>query len=389
VTRILHVITGLSTGGAEIMLLNLLAATSGNHCQAVISLKDEGTIGPKIRELGIPVYSVGMRRWSPNPFRALPMISAARSFNPQVIQGWMYHGNLMASLAGAGMQHPTPVVWDIQQSITSVGSYGWMTGAVIRLGALVSKHPSTIIYASRTGANQHENLGFHAARQIIIPNAIDCQAFHPDSTWARQIRDEFGFDDDTVLVGQVARFHPMKDHAGFLRAAALLVQRYPSARFVLIGTNVTMEQPVLRQLVVELQLQDRVVLLGERSDMPRLTAALDIACSPSAWGEAFSLAIGEAMASGVPCVVTDVGDSAFIVADTGFSVPPSDAQALAHAIGQLIEAGPDYRRQLGRAARRRIENEFSLPEIARRFEELYQRLSKRKSGDFDIQPAQV
>ncbi len=371
-TRILHVITGLSTGGAEMMLFKLLTVSHGNHCQAVISLKDEGTIGPRIRELGVPVYSLGMQRGTLNPFRALPMISIARRFDPQLIQGWMYHGNLMASLAGVAMRHATPVIWDVQQSIAKVASYGQMTAAVIRLGAKVSKHPSTIIYASKTGAKQHEDLGFHPRRQVIIPNGIDCQAFHPDHACAQEIRDELGFGSDTVLVGQVARFHPMKDHAGFLRAAGLVARRYPKARFVLIGTNVTIKQPALRQVIAEQQLQDRVALLGERSDTTRLTAGLDIACSPSAWGEAFSLAIGEAMACGIPCVVTDVGDSAHIVADTGLSVPPSDPRALAQAIGRLIEAGSEHRRQLGRAARRRIESEFSLPEIARRYEDLYQ-----------------
>src|SRR5260370_27560276 len=124
-------------------------------------------------------------------------------------------------------------------------------------------------------------------------------------------------------------------------------------------------------MIAEQQLDGRVALLRERADRPQLRAGLDIAGSPSAWGEAFSRAIAEAMACGIPCVVTDVGDSAYIVADTGLSVPPSDPQALAQAIGRLIEAGPEHRRQLGMAARRRIENEFSLPEIAARFATIY------------------
>lgn len=369
--RILHIITGLSTGGAEIMLLNLLAATRPNQSQLVVSLKDEGTIGPRIRELGVPVYALRLQKWAPNPFGTLPMISLARRFKPQIIQGWMYHGNLMASLAAIWMGRPTPVLWGVQQSIVKAGSFGPTTAVVIRFGAWLSKHPSTIIYASKTGAKQHEDQGFHPRNQVVIPNAIDCEAFQPDKTNARQIREELGFDSDTVLIGQVARFHPMKDHAGFLRAAGAVSRRYPQARFVLIGTNVTIEQPMLRRLVEEQRLQGRVALLGERSDMPRLTAGLDIACSPSAWGEAFSLAIGEAMACGIPCVVTDVGDSAYIVADTGLSVPPSDPRALAEAIARLIDGGATHRQQLGMAARKRIENKFSLPEVARRYQDLY------------------
>ena len=119
------------------------------------------------------------------------------------------------------------------------------------------------------------------------------------------------------------------------------------------------------------RLDQRIFLMGERSDLPRITAALDIACSSSAWGEGFSNAIGEAMACGVPCVVTDIGDSGFIIGDTGLLVPPRNPQALADAISRLIVAGADRRQQLGAAARLKVEKEFSLASITCRFAELY------------------
>lgn len=334
-------------------------------------MKDDGTIGPRIKELGVPVHTLNLDRAFPNPLRLLSLRSAVRQFRPDVIQGWMYHGNVMASIASILSGSRPPVVWDVQQSVRRVSDYGWLTGLVIRLGALTSRNPVKIIYVSHTGARQHEALGYVAKKKIVIPNGIDCEAFGPDAEARQQVRAELGITPDNVLVGLVARYHPMKDHAGFLAAAGQLARTYPSIRFMLIGKGVTHEQPAIRQLVCEHDLQDRVFMLGERHDTPRLTAALDIACSASAWGEALSVAIGEAMACGVPCVVTDVGDSAYLVGNTGVAVPPGEPAALADAIRRLVEAGANYRRTLGDAARKRIEQEFSLPAVVSRYEDVY------------------
>jgi len=368
--RILHVTTGLTTGGAEIMLLKLLSANNGVWESAVVSLMDEGTIGSKIAALGIPVHSLGLRRGRPNPVSVLSLKSIARQFQPQLIQGWMYHGNLGASLASVSMQGRVPVLWSIRQSLYDITRERRLTRAMIRLGAFFSWHPANIIYNSQISARQHELFGFRTSKSVVIPNGFDSQLFRPDSQARHQIRRELGVGMDAILVGLIARLHSVKDHSGFLRSAAFVTRVHPSVYFVLAGSGVNKEESALRSLIAEHRLEGRTFLLGERSDIPKLTAALDIACSTSL-GEGFSNAIGEAMACGVPCVVTDVGDSAYVVADAGLLVPPRDPEALAQAIDHLVDAGPEQRRQLGVAARRRIQTEFSLPTIAHRYEDLY------------------
>jgi len=377
--RILHVITALPTGGAETMLLKLLSATEEQYRHAVVSLKDEGIIGPRIKELGVPVYSLGIRPAAPNPFRVFSIRSVVRQFRPDLIQGWMYHGNIMASVASFLSRGRVPVIWNIRQSVRDLADYGRWTAMVIRLGALMSRGPAKIIYVSQSGANQHETLGYDSGRRIIIPNGIDCEVFHPDSEARKVVRAELGIPPESVLVGLVARYHPMKDHAGFLTAAVQVSRIHPSVRFMLVGKGVSEDQVTLSRTITELQLQGRVFLLGERQDTARLTAALDIACSASLWGEGFSNAIGEAMACGVPCVVTDVGDSAYIIGDTGLSVPPGQTDILAGAIMRLIDVGAEGRRERGMAARQRVACEFSLPSVARRYQELYQRLVLQES----------
>jgi glycosyltransferase involved in cell wall biosynthesis len=369
--RIMHVITGLDTGGAEMMLLKLLSINQGRHQHAVVSLTDRGTtMGDRIARLGVPVYTLGLRASAPNPVRALSIRSLTRQFRPQLIQGWMSHGNLAASLAGWTRNRP-PVIWGVHQSLYDLAKERRLTAAVIRLDAWLSGRVANIIYASQTSRKHHEALGYEPSRGLVIPNGLDCQMFAPDEDAGYQVRRELGILEDAVLVGLVARYHPMKDQAGFLQAAALVAGFHPEARFLLVGPGIK-EQPALVTLIAQLGIGDRVFLLEERQDIPRLTAALDIACSSSI-SESFPNTIGEAMACGVPCVVTDVGDCASIVLDTGRVVPSRAPDALAQAINSLIAAGSPYRRQLGAAARRRVEEEFSLPEIARRYEAVYEK----------------
>jgi glycosyltransferase involved in cell wall biosynthesis len=367
----MHIITGLDMGGAEMMLLKLLSASREYWQSIVVSLKDEGIIGPAITELGVPVECLRLRSYSSNPARFVSLLRLTRKFRPQVIQGWMPHGNLAASLTQFASRIGAPVIWNIRMSLDAVEGEKLTTLGLIRLGALLSRHPAAIIYNSMTGAKQHEKCGYRSAQSAVISNGFDCDVFRPDEGAHSRICEQLGLESSAILIGLVARLHPMKDHFGFLQAASLVSAVHPQARFLLIGKGLAESEPTLAKLIGQLNLAGRVLLLGERTDASKLTAGLDIACSSSAWGEGFSNAIGEAMACGVPSVVTDVGDSAYLVGDTGGTVPPRNPDALAQAIGKLIEAGPAKRKGLGMAARRRIESEFSLSRIARRYENLY------------------
>jgi len=366
----MHVITGLDMGGAEMMLFKLLSASREYWQSIVVSLKDEGMIGPSIAKLGVPVECLHLRPYSPNPARFLSLFSLTRRFRPQVIQGWMPHGNLAASLTQFTSRIAAPVIWNVRMSLDVVDGEKLTTLGLIRLGAFVSRHPTAIIYNSLTGAKQHEKRGYQSAQSAVISNGFDCDVFRPDEEAHHQICEQLGLETTTILIGLVARLHPAKDHIGFLKAASLVSSIHPESRFLLIGKGMVASDPALNNLISQLNLTGRVLLLGERTDISQLTPGLDIACSSSAY-EGFSNSIGEAMACGVPCVVTDVGDSAYLVEDTGVIVPSRNPKALAHAIIQLIDAGSAKRKELGMAARRRIESEFSLPKVARRYEDLY------------------
>jgi glycosyltransferase involved in cell wall biosynthesis len=189
------------------------------------------------------------------------------------------------------------------------------------------------------------------------------------------VRAELGLPPDAPLIAMVARFDPVKDHPTFLEAAARLHARRPDVRFLLCGRDVTWENRGLAAAVERAGARGFVHLLGQREDVARVTAALDLSTLSSSCGEGFSNVVGEAMACGVPCVVTDVGDSGAIVADTGLVVPPRDPEALAAAWAQLLARPAEERAAIGRAARRRIEDNYSLDVIVRRYQDLYEELA--------------
>ena len=371
---LLHIITGLSTGGAERMLYNLLSKTDRLRFEPiVISLMDHGTLGDRIQqELEIPVYTLNLKRGLPTPAAILHLTSLVNRLKPDLIQGWMYHGNLAAQLASVVCIPKIPVVWSIHHSINSLASEKRMTQNIIRFSSIISKSSAQIAFVSQKSKFQHQALGYCSENSCVIPNGFDTSLFLPSVQARGSVREELGLPENSFLIGLIARYHPMKDHANFLRAAAKLLKDFPEVNFILAGSEVNQANQTLSQLIDKLGIANQTRLLGERNDIPRLTAALDLLTSASAYGEAFPLVVGEAMACGVPCVVTDVGDSAMLVGNTGRVVPLRNSEALANAWKELINLGTDGRQALGKAARAKILESFSLESVVAQYERLYE-----------------
>jgi len=353
-------------------LYKLLSKLDGKLFDSVvISLSDSGSpVQERIEALGVPVYSLSMQPGRPTPAAAWRLIRRLYKIRPNLIHGWMNHANLVATLASASLLKRVPVVWGIRQSL-DLKAEEKLAGMIIRIGALLSAWPERILYVSRVAANQHEAIGYRADRRFVIPNGFDCERFQPDTGARASVRAELGLGEETPLIGLIAVYRPMKDHANFLAAASLLIKQGSTTHFLLAGYGVDYSNKELSSKVSTLNLRDRVHLLGERHDIPRLSAALDIGCSSSSWGEGFPNVVGEAMACGVPCVVTDVGDSPWIVGETGWVVPPRDPVALAEAWGSALRMGRGARTELGERARVRIVANFSIDEAVRQYEELY------------------
>jgi glycosyltransferase involved in cell wall biosynthesis len=296
---------------------------------------------------------------------------------PDLLQGWMYHGNLAAQMMAAALPASVPVTWGICNGVLCDEKL--VTSMTVWLGARLSRLPARIITDSAASAEAHQRrLNFSASRWEVIPNGFDLEQFQPCARARSEVRAELSAPANALLVGLVGRYHPVKDHAGFLEAAALIRRQTPQAKFLLAGSGIG-SNPVLMKQAAALGLIDVVHLLDERADVHRIMAALDIAVC-SSYSESFPNVVGEAMCCGVPCVVTDVGSTAYLVGDTGLVVPPRDPLALANACGELIRLGGDGRRALGRAARGRIAERFSIASIAARYERLYEQVIGEKRG---------
>jgi glycosyltransferase involved in cell wall biosynthesis len=371
--KIVHIIGDLRTGGAEAMLCKLLSGMDRRRFDpVVISLRNRGDLGTQMKDLKVPVHVIGMSG-VPTLNKLWRLIRLVKQLEPDVIQGWMYHGNLAAQLTGAFSGKEIPVVWNIRQSNYSLKDEKPLTAAMIWLNARLSGLPTKLVNNSKESARLYEEkLSFNGDKWVIIPNGFDLNDFAPSAAARTKLRQKLGLAENTFLFGMVARYHQMKDHETFLKAASSLLRTNSDVHFVLAGGDVISSNEELSGLIGKLGIQENVHLLGERNDIAQVTAALDVATLSSAYGEGFPNVIGEAMACEVPCVITDVGDSASIVGETGIVVRPRDTNSLAEGWFRLLHMDQDQRRALGILARQRIENLFSLSAIARQYESLYE-----------------
>lgn len=374
--KIVYFTTGLNTGGAEMMLSQLLSRINRKcFSPVVISLLDNGTFGEHIEAEGIPVYTLNMKQGIPTLANIWRLIKIIRQVKPDLIQGWMYHGNIAAQLASLSLLYQVPVLWSIHYSPNSLSLEKKLTALIIKSGTYLSRLSASNIFVSQTSRQKHEKLGYRSKHNCVIPNGFDTSVFVPSEAARAEIRFELSLPKDSIIIGMMGRYHLMKDHNNFLQAAALISQKYDNIYFILAGTGVDKDNKNLVDLIQEKQLVKQTKLLGERRDIPRLASAFDIFTLPSAYGEAFPLVVGEAMSCAVPSVVTDVGDSALIVGDTGRVVAPRNPEALAHAWQELIEMKTEDREALGKAARARIQKLFSLDSVVSEYEKLYASLA--------------
>lgn len=376
-TKVLHIITGLNPGGAETMLYRLISRTDRNKFMVeVISLIDIGSIGQKILALNVPVRTLGMRPGVANPAALFRLVRWLRRDPPDIIQTWMYHADLIGGLA-AKLAGSIPVAWGVRHSdFDPRGTKRLTLWTALACARLSRRLPRLIVCCSEASRRTHKQMGYATDRMVVIPNGFDLEELRPDPAARRGLRQELGIPERAPLIGLIARFHPQKDHRSFVRAAGILRAQAPDTHFLLCGHGITRENADLAGWLNEAGISSDCHLLGTRPDIPRILAALDIGSSSAAHGEGFPNVVGEAMACGVPCVVTDVGDSSIIVGDTGVVVPPGDPHALANGWKRLLlSMSQEARLKLGLAARERIKENYGIGKIAERYESLHASLA--------------
>jgi glycosyltransferase involved in cell wall biosynthesis len=302
---------------------------------------------------------------------------AIRDARPDVVQTWLVHANVLGGLA-ARRYTEAPIVWGVHNLALDAEGFGRraaIVGAFER--RLAGRIPRRIIACSEGAAVAMHDRGYPEALIDTIPNGFDVDVFRPDAGDRAAVREELGIEPLDLAVGHVARFHPKKDQRTLLLAARELLESRPDAIFVLCGAGLESENPALAELTRPLG--DRVRLLGERRDVERLYRAFDVFALSSA-GEALPLVLGEAMASGVPVVSTDVGDARFIVGETGRVVAPRSPAAFAGALGELLALSPEQRAELGASARQRIVERYTLADMVGAYRAVWDDLAASSSS---------
>jgi len=316
---------------------------------------------------------MGMRRGAPSPMMLLKPFFLLRKSRPDLVQTWMYHSDLIGGIVArlCGIEN---LCWNIRHCNLDKGKNKFLTLLTAKACAILSGLiPSRIICNSHAGKRTHSDFGYVDQKIQVIPNCFDLGDFFPDAKIRNQVRKTLRIDRDTFVFGHVGRYDVQKNHEGLFRSFAFVVERYPDALLVCCGRGVSSDNRKIIDQIQALNLCENVLLLGLRKDVSEVLNAFDLLVSSSV-GEGFSNAIGEAMAVELPCVVTDVGDSARVVGSTGWVVDPACHESLAEAMTSAMDASREELRKRGRRARRRMGEIFSVEAIISSFEQLYLKL---------------
>jgi len=365
---VLHVISGLAVGGAETALYRLIVQFRGSDYEhTVVALTPGGGMIARFVDAGIPVVVLDVRHAPAAHFAQL--VRLIRTLRPDIVQTWLYHADFLGGLA-ACIAGNRKVIWGVRTTDVD-GGCARTTALVRRACASISGWvPHTIVCVAEAALRAHARIGYDTGRMTVVGNGFDLAQLFASETDRCSLRGRCCFGADDIVVGTLGRFNLDKDHANFVAAAGRLAALDARARFLMIGHGLDAANPVLARWIGATGHAERFVLLGERADVAVCLAAMDIFCLSSRT-EAFPNVVGEAMAMGLPCVATDVGDVAVLLADTGVVVPKADPDALAHGLADLIARGPVHGRQLGQRARERIRAAYNMRGVRARFESIY------------------
>ena len=366
---ITHVITGLGNGGAEGVLYRLCETDIHNR-HIIISLSGLGKYGALIKESNNEVYCLNMQPGRFNIRALFKLFMLFKKLNPDIIQTWMYHADFFGGMVArfAGFNN---IFWNIRHTSLLPEDSKKSTIFIAKLCARLSTIiPKQIICCAEEAKIVHINLGYEKRKMTVIANGYNISLYKPNEELKFSLRNEFGFNSKTLVLGMVGRFHPQKNHLGLLEALSLVKKSFEDFKFLLIGRDLNYDNTILNHEIKKHNLDSNILLLNQRSDILAVMNALDINVLSSSSGEGFPNVLAEAMACGTPCVTTNIGDAALIVDDTGWVSPPNDPIALANAIIEAIqERNRDERLWIlkKKNCRDRIVQNFSLDKMIKNY----------------------
>jgi glycosyltransferase involved in cell wall biosynthesis len=363
--RILHVISGLGVGGAERVLVQLVGLLKDRGMpQRVVSLTDHNAWRDELGKSGVPVDTLAIGSVTSALLAVVRLSKIIEREQPDIVQGWMPHGNLVAALAQRLARHRRTrrLIWGLRASNIQSAKHLRM----VWLTSRISSWPDAIVAASEESADFHVHHGFRSERITIVHNCVDTIRFRPNDAARKSIRRQLNIRDTDVVAIHVARVDPMKNHAMFIEAA----RRLPEVRALLVGSGTE-----------SLPLPGNATALGIRRDMEALFAASDIVVSTSSYAEGFGNVVAEGMSAGCVPIATDVGGFRSLIGDTGHVVQPRDTEAFVKALAAVSEEIKQTGALRRRAqVRTRILDSFAINTMVDRYESVYRRVTAHRAA---------
>jgi glycosyltransferase involved in cell wall biosynthesis len=372
--KILHVISGLKVGGAEMMLLRLINnARGGEFKHQVVSLSFAGEMRERFEEAGIELIVFDFKKSPIISFFQLH--SLIRRVKPDIVQTWLYHSDLIGGLA-ARLAGSCGIVWNLRSTTIPQGPLSSAFWIVRLCGFFSHIIPDRIICCANSAKDAHIKLRYSHRKITVIPNGYDFSVFerHLDSRVVA--RRELGFEDGVMVIGVVGRFDPLKDFHNFVTAASYIDNKYENFKFLMVGRGNEWSNTTLRGWIERSGLIKSFYLAGQHTDVSYLLSAMDIFCLPSV-NEAFPNVLVEAMAMGLPCVVTRSGDAADILGVNDFVVPVKNAKLLSEALIRMCNLKLKERRRLGESGARKVRADYQIDNIKLKYEQVYAEIASK------------
>jgi glycosyltransferase involved in cell wall biosynthesis len=374
--RVLHIIVGLNVGGAEVMLKRLIESAPARFPDTIVaSLTSIGVIGESLRARGLCVHTLGMSSLWNSPIVLWRLIQLIRKYRPAIVQTWMYHADFMGGLA-ARLAGSCSIVWNVRSTAIPQGALSF-TYWLVRLCAICSYFiPDRIICNANSAKTAHIKLRYAAHKMTVIPNGYAFSSFELDLNSRARARMKLGLDDGDIVIGAVGRFDPLKDFHNFVTAASIVAAKFGNVKFLMVGRGNEFSNATLRGWIERADLVKSFHLVGQQIDVAYFLSAMDIFCLSSV-NEAFPNVVVEAMAIGLPCVVTQAGDAADILGDDGFVVPVKDPVLLADALLRMCHLDPADRKLLGERNAKKVREKYGIEKIKRKYEDVYDEVSRK------------
>lgn len=334
--KIAHIIVGLGDGGAEKTLFKLIINDKKfNHL--VISLTTFGKYGKFLKNRGIPVYCLDFKKYKINLLKVFKLIKILKRFRPNIIQSWMYHSDFVTSIIKIFFLN-TKIIWNIRNSVYSIKDSlsRWIIFKMCsRLSYIV---PNIIISNSKKAMKEHIVSGYKKSKFKIIYNGVDTKVFNikKKNFISKRIKKNI-LNARKPFIGMVARFDKQKGHSTLIKGLNILNKKNIQFHFFLVGKNINYKNNKLLNLIRKNNIKSKITLLDQIEDIHNFYPILDLFILSSINGEGFPNVIIEAMACGIPCIVTNVGDAPYIVKKNGWTIQPQSPQEIANYLNLAIK----------------------------------------------------